>query len=344
MKKRCNIIMMVLLVIVVLGSCDNVDHAYTNLTDKQTNDKLENASVKTEENISGTVNEVVDSNKTQSGCVAEHQYITLKDAIGYSTDIVKARFIGVSDAGQGVYHYQFEIIENVRGMGENEQITVVSSPAEYIVTGGNIKFSTYDIKYEQGESYLLLLERWISVYDADYTFSFVIDSLVIPLDQNQKCNLTYKQGYIYGVDISDHLGGKDIYDAFINGTFEDYAANAIKYNPMYYGVDYIKSIDVKEILPKTEYVLEVKVRRIVSESYSGDRFTCICDVLSIYKGDFTATETIVTFPSGSFEEGGTYIIATNALNNQNYLVMSSKNSVYSVDQKDEIISILTKNE
>lgn len=273
---------------------------------------------------------------------AECTYMSLNELLSYPTDILKARFLGMSTDKNGMCHYEFEVIESFRGLGLEKTITVDSLAADCYITDKDITFSTYDLKFDHDQSYLLLLQRWTSVYDDGYSFGFVSDSLIIPIGENGKSYLAPSDSLMYGSDLSNHLGSTEIEDKFDNGTFEQYAVNVSKGNPMVYGDDYIKSSDMSEVICGSEYILEIEVESVVSQSFSGDRETCICEVISVYKGSYAEKTSKIIFPADKIELGGIYIVAVNAGDSQVYLTMSSKNSIYSLDQKDEIIAILSE--
>lgn len=273
---------------------------------------------------------------------AAYVYMSFDELLRYSTDIVKARFIRVTMESNGMYHYEFEVIESVRGLGLEQTLTVDNQAADCYITDTNITFSTYDVQYEYGKCYLLLLQRWTSVYKEGYSFGFVSDSLIIPIDEDGKSYLASNESLLYGSNLSNHLGSVEIADEFEKGTFEQYAVNSVKENPMVLGDDYIKSTVMSDVLCGSEYVLEVTVKFVTSQSYNGDRATYRCEVMSVYKGNYTEKTPKITFPAGTVEVGETYIVAVNAGDSQAYLTMSSKNSVYSTSQREEIISTLSE--
>ena len=269
-------------------------------------------------------------------------YMTLEEVIPSATDIVKARYLRATMDNHMRCYYEFEVTESLRGLGLEETITVGVLVADCYIPDRDISFSTYSSRYEQGKEYLLLLQRWTSVYDDEYIFGFVSDSLVIPIGEDGKGYLASGESLMYGSDLSNHLGSTEIADSFEKGTFEQYAVNVVKDNVMVHGKDYIESTDISEILHGSEYVLEVEIKNVDSEYISDNRITCRCEIVSVIKGAFTEVATSVTFPAGPIEVGDTYIIAVNTSSgSQRYLVMSSKNSVYSIDQKEEIIAILS---
>ena len=291
-----------------------------------------------------TVEEVSDDNletDTEIMVIEDYPYRTLNDFFPWATDIVKARFIGATTESNGWRNYEFEVIENLRGLGDKEKIVVEDLPANCYVSGENINisFSTYDVQYKQGNSYLLLLCRSTSVYIEEYTFSFVHNSLIIPLDSQM--NSAPASGLIYGTPLSGHYGSNEIANTVSNGTFEQYVLTAVENNPMAYGDDYIKSTDISDIIRGSEYILEVVVE-YADESVSPDRDRALCDcrVVSLLKGEYNSEIALIIFPIETYEIGETYIVAVTSRGGSSLLTMSSKNSIFSTNQREDIISIL----
>ena len=182
------------------------------------------------------------------------------------------------------------------------------------------------------------------MYENGYKLGFVNESLIIPIDEKGSAYLKREESLIYGNEyLGDHLGSDEIADAFKESAFEEYLSDAIANNPLSYGDDYIKSTDMKEVLQKSECVLQIVIEYIDDDPmYAKDRVVCKCKVISTLKGKFTHNTPTVILPLGNYSEGEQYIVAVNVEKNSTVLTMSSKNSIFSIDQKDEIIAILSE--
>lgn len=274
---------------------------------------------------------------------AECQYVSFDEILSNVTDMVKARFVGVTIESGGVYNYEFEVIESLRGMAKEERIIVSDIAADCIVLNSEISFSTYDVKYAKGNSYLLLLRRSSSVYDSEYKFSFAHPSLIIPLDKDRNNNIIPAESTLYGESISKHMGSVEASDALSKATLEEYILNAIKSNPTVKDDGSIDSINMKEILLGSQYVLEVTIEYIDNNpTFANDRVVCNCKVISVLKGDYEKENPTIVFTLGDYKEGETYIVAVNLIDGATILTMSSANSVFSVSQKDEILDIIAE--
>ena len=279
-------------------------------------------------------------------------YMTLEELISNATnvtDIIKAKFVHVTKERNGTYSYVFEVVENVRGLGDEKTITVTDLAVDCEVTDRGIVFSTYDVPYKQNKEYLLLLIRSVSVYSTGYSFSFLNPSLVIPLSDDRNADLLSDESRLYGDLLSKHLGSKSIPDVALKGSFEEYLLDAMESNPFVNG-DYVLSADMTEILRESDFVLEVVIKYIHDNPmFAKDRLVCDCEVFSSLKGEFKLPNgeyspemPMIIFPLGDYKVGDSYIVCVFSNDSSTILTMSSKNSVFSADQKDEIISALTE--
>ncbi len=268
----------------------------------------------------------------------------LDDFFEYTTDIVKAKFVDVVfDASNDQWFFEFETIESVRGRNEEKTLLIKDQVMEYgwcDPDGRPVCSSTY----KQGENYLLLLRRSTSVYSSDEVrLSFVCQYLIIPLDNENKAYLKRGESFLWGDYLGNYIESKEIIKAFENGKFEEYLLNETKSNPLIIGDEYIKSTNMTEVLRESDYVIEVVIKYINDgPSSAEDRVVCECLVLSELKGKLNYETPTVIFPQGKYAVGEKYIVAVSPVGSPEMLKMSSRNSVYSIDQKDEIISILSE--
>lgn len=323
MKRVLCILMLLSIVILSFSSCNNASEGAINETEGELGTKVE---VESKPNIRNS---------------AEMQYLYFEDLLGDVTDLIEGNFVSLTEEG-GVYYYEFNDVKNLRGKGTDSTIIVQSVPADYSIIGTDIQFSTYDINYESGRSYLLLLSRHSSVYTEGDVFSFVNDSLIIPLDTLSSSFLTSEEMSLYGETLSNHLKNHDTNLAVEQGNMKEFVLEKIQDNPLSNENDYIISTNVSDILAMSEYVLVVKIDELFMESYTKDRITYCCSVEEVIKGLLNKQDIKITFPIDEVEIGSSYIVAVNELQGTgaNYFVMSSKNSIYDLNQYESIINIV----
>ena len=165
-----------------------------------------------------------------------YKYCSLKDFIDLPTDVVKARFIRrTADTNKRIYYYEFEIMENVRGLGLEKSIVINAAGATHSIIDNEhvgITYTTGDITYDEGKTYLLLLTRSRSKNSEGYDLNFINGSLIIPIDTNGNAYLKPNESTIYGGEyLGDHLGDEKLANLFKSGTLEEYVASLIKDNP-----------------------------------------------------------------------------------------------------------------
>ncbi len=268
----------------------------------------------------------------------------LDDLLAYTTDVIKAKFVGLAfDESNDQWFFEFETIENLRGLNNEKTFLVADNIMDYGYRDPDDR-PVSSSHYQQGENYLLLLRRSTSVYSSnEVILSFVCQYLVVPLDDDNKAYLKPGESFLWGVYLGDHIKSEEIVKAFENRKFEEYLLKEIEANPLMIGGDYIKSTDMTEILRKSDYVIEVVIEHIDdSPSSPKDRVICDCKVLSELKGEVDCETPLVVFPQGKYAEGDRYIVAVSPVDSDSFFKMSSLNSVYLIDQKDEIISILSE--
>ena len=323
MKRVLYILILLSLIVVSISGCNNVANGMLKETEGKTESKVE---IESKPHIRNSV---------------EMQYLYFEDLLGDVTDVIEGVFISQTEK-DGVYYYEFNVVKSLRGKSTDNVIIVQSIPADYTITGTDIKFSTYDINYEDGKSYLLLLSRHSSVYTEGDVFSFVNDSLIIPLNTLSSSFSTSEGMSLYGKKLSDQFKSHETNLAINQGNMKEFILEQIINNPLSYENTYITSTDMNVILAKSEYVFVVKIEELFIESYTKDRITYCCSVEEILKGSLNKQDVKITFPINKVESGNSYIVAVNELQgtDANYFVMSSKNSVYDLSHYESIKSII----
>ncbi len=322
MKRVIGVILLLALVLIFANSCNN-----------KSNDVIDDTK-------SITDKKDLEEEKRNS---AEIQYSYFEDLLEKTTDLIEGVFVSKTET-KGVYYYEFTVIKNLRENDTEETIKVQLMPADYSIVNNDIQFSTYDVKYEPGKTYLLLLSRHSSVYTEGDVFSFVSDSLIIPL--NKLTNTVSKQEILlYGTKLTEHLHSQGTISALNQGNFEGFILDKIRNNPLCDENSYIISTDVNHVIELSDYVLKVKIDNLYMESYTGDRITYTCTVEEVLKGTINKQSIKITFPINKVEIGNSYVVALSELEGTSceFFVMSSKNSVYDCSYIESIRRIININ-
>ena len=319
MKRVLCILMLLSLIILSFSSCNNASNGVINETEDEIGSKVE-----------------VEAKPDRRNS-AEMQYLYFEDLLGDVTDLIEGNFVSLTKE-DGVYYYEFNVVKSLRGKGTESVIMVQSVPTNYSIIGTDIQFSTYDINYESGRSYLLLLSRHSSVYTEGEVFSFVNDSLIIPLDTLSSSLSTTEGMSLYGETLSNQCKHRETNLAIEQGNMKEFVLEKIQDNPLSNENDYIISTNVSDILAMSEYVLVVKIDELFMESYTKDRITYCCSVEEVIKGLLNKQDIKITFPIDEVEIGSSYIVAVNELQGTgaSYFVMSSKNSIYGLSEYESI--------
>jgi len=217
MKRVFGIILLLALTAISVSACSNDT---TSITDKNESEK----------------------DDLQNRNRAVIRYLCFEDLLEKTTDLIEGIFVSRTET-EGLYYYEFTATKNLRGNGVGKTVTVQSQPADCSIIDTHIRFSTYDMKYEPGKTYLLLLSRSSSVYTDGDVFSFVNDSLIIPL--NQLNIVSEKQEILlYGTRLTEHLHSQEAITALQKGNFNEFIIDKIKNNPLSAETDYIASTNV----------------------------------------------------------------------------------------------------
>lgn len=266
------------------------------------------------------------------------QYIPFDECFASANDVVKGKCVDI------VYHdvyveYEFKVTERYMGEDTGENIFVFSYRGVDIETlsGEEVicTYSTDNIQYKTGKEYYLILSRDKSVYNEHDIYMPVISSIYIPAEDIGKS--TY-----CGTPLTEHSAVKSLSTeeelvAHITSCINSLDPDDIK---AYDGRPYITDTDMKSIIEKSDHVLRVKVEKVsFSTSLAINTEIYECSVVSTLKGNSENYSNIeIRFFTDSVEVGGEYIVALTQVGTteEKFFHLSSKNSLFSVDDLDEI--------
>ncbi len=260
------------------------------------------------------------------------EYLTFEQIVKKATDIVKAKCVGSNQAGDDM-EYTFEVIERFSGEDVDE---FKVKTMDYNASGSGASFTVYQSdNYKIGKEYYLFLTRHISVYQEYDLYRNFLAFVHVPADDVSKAT-------IYNEHISNHSQLSEEFDA---NTFEEYIKTLIESRTdeeisLYMGEKYITSNDMNTIIDGTPHVIEIQVNEF--DRINPQTEISNCTVTKVLKGDMEVGSTQrVIFPKGKVEPGKKYIIAAKIIESQ-YVVFSSKNSLFDVSQHDAIMECINE--
>ena len=264
--------------------------------------------------------------------IFDRSYRCFEEVVDDTNDIVKATYKS-SRRLQNDYEMLFEVFDSVIGDIQSGILFVTYLPVGLWGVDGGPSYSTAEIPYEEGKSYLLLLSR-ISYRSEDYFFRPAEDSLVIPLDEFENPDVSNSK--IYEENLIKHI--KNTVEMKVDDSlgFLDEIVEIAKDNPIsVYENVFIDSTDRDTVLEQSPFVVVVKIDSVKSTGrarlYGDNVGEYRCNVLSVVKGDFSYQEISLDFPVKKIKIGETYTLALTARNNDptsGYFYLSSRNSIF----------------
>jgi len=261
---------------------------------------------------------------------------TLESAIEVATDVVVAEFV-TSRPLQGATEYEFIVHDRVFGNAADTIFVYLV----YAESGRRI--ASPEFQFTTGTQYLLALRKLADVYSRFHQDGFIFTTGLI-LDINDPSRST-----INNEPLSSHsrmnfnsrsITSREIISYVHTLPHIPFAAD---------GRVFIASDNLEDIINGSPYVVIVQIgrpHRIATEGMRTDIYhTTVVDVL---KGDMQVGDLLrVVYFAGTVSPGETHIISITPSSptnpNPHFHRFTSRHSLHSPDQLDEIISIITGN-
>ncbi len=263
-------------------------------------------------------------------------YHTFEEILAYATDFVKAECIEKIESEDDV-EYLFQIKNRYWGedTGETFYLQIPDySVSSIIVNDGISSYNQPNVAYENGKEYLLILTRWVLVFDGYDQYMVVGGDLHLPVSD-------LSQSTMYGTSLKDHIELKNYAnnDKLINYVIEKLQARPASENVLYYGTLYVKAEDMETVITQSPIVVQVTIGEKIAEGIRQDREAFRCTVVSSIKGAVEIGKSIdIIFFFDTVEIGQQYIVAVNPSepDSDEHYIVSSKNSVFGTDELDVI--------
>jgi len=276
-----------------------------------------------------------------------YEYLTFEEVVlEFATDVVIAQFIGQRPFGNNLTEFEFAVQDRVLGNAA-DRIFIYAERTHAHVTGTEreVAFEPGVLSFEAGIDYLLPLIRITSPYANTHEdgFTFIRNFIVINLDAPS-------DSVMYSEPLALHATGLD----FNARTLESeqiltYVAELTADNSP--AIEPIRSELLQDIIHESPYILLVEINeplRLSRQQATTDWMRTdiyYVTVIQSLKGDYTTSEEgdfVVIFFADTVSPGEQHIVAVRPIDEGNYWHrFTSRNSLFSVDQMNEILSLLS---
>jgi len=271
------------------------------------------------------------------------EYVGFEEALKDATDVVVAQYVGSRPFGEKLTEYEFEVLDRVLGDAADRIFIYEANDVSITVSGDRhrIIYRPGEITFIPEIDYLLPLMSLDSVYSNTRENGFrLIDNIVINLDEPSNSTM-------YNEPLNPHSRRLDFDNSQIS---RDQIISRVqrltrRNTP---AEDFIRSEDIADIINGSPYVLVVEVGEVLRLSGEGSggadwRSTDIYYVTLIesLKGDIVVEdELVIVFLADSVFLSERHIVAVRQRPDGSFYHLTSRNSLFSMDQLGEILEII----
>ena len=259
------------------------------------------------------------------------EYLTFEDACKLATDVVVATFTGCRPYGTAT-EFSFTVKERLLGNAP-EQINVYVSGATVFVDDASVGYyNEQEMFLYHDTDYLLVLDHRVSIYNEVDIYQFV-RNIVIDISN-------VENGKMYNQPLSAHSSKFDFSTADSQSTIA-YIQDLVKDNIP--SAQLVKSPSINEIITASTDIAVIKVNKCVKEVINNFRDTGFysCTVSETLMGSISSGETIdILFRNADVTVGDVIIVALNNYDQAIYYRLTSLNSIFSTNQKNEITLLI----
>jgi len=262
---------------------------------------------------------------------------TFESAVEIATDVVVAEFVGRRPFGQSATEYEFIVHDRVYGNAADTIFVYV------VYDEMSHRFADSDFQFITGTQYLLTLIKLANVYARFHYDGFMFASdLILNLDDPSRSTL-------YGQPLALHSDMN--FDSI--GLTKEHVISYVRSLPRnpYEVINrvFITSDDLRDIISNSPYVLIIDItepRRLASQALQSDiQATDIyyITVVEVLKGDMEVGQIVpVIFFADTVFPGETHLvsIAPSDPAVPYFYRFTSRNSLHSINQRNEIVAII----
>jgi len=268
----------------------------------------------------------------------ESSILSFDQAIEASNCAVSAVFNG-EHVNNNYNELEFSVNEILYGYVPEKTIMVFQTTEQNHDDTINYSGSDGHI-YKKGEVYNLVLDRSDSLFYDHPRYSFISNIFIPVSDKSDAVSMNGKP-----IKVKDDSLSQDTVANYLKSTGKSKSNSAQVRKSI--DIPFTTATDLSDIIPSSDYIMEVTVKNLIVEGVVHNGNTYACDIISVLNGGTPTTndsnEILVTFLKGSVKLGGSYIVMLNQLGDDSVIyVQSSKNSVISSDKKDAVEKLLNK--
>ena len=260
------------------------------------------------------------------------EYLNFEDACELASDVVVATFTGSRPYGASFTEYSFTVKNRLLGNAP-EQINVYAMDAEIVVENESVApYNAQELFLEHNTDYLLLLDHRVSVYNETDIYQFVCNIYIDFSDINKSM--------MYNQPIASHSSTFDFANTDTDSVLA-YVKELVKNNTP--SPQPVKNPELKDIITASTDIVVITVNRCEKKVINDFRNTGFfaCTIEETLKGTLSVGESVqILFKLDDVEEGDKIIVALNNYDKATYYRITSLNSIFSIDNKGEFLSIL----
>ena len=271
----------------------------------------------------------------------EFPYRTFEETLSeFPTDVVVAQYVGSRSFGRNLTEFEFTVSDRILGDAADRIFIYEENGVVAHVTGAPSRVEYYPSErtFEQGVNYLLPLDRISTVYANTHEDGFRFLSIVIDLD-NPGNSMMYSEPLYRHTEILDFTG--NITREEILSLVEELTRD----NPP--APDFIRSEVMEDIIEGSPHILLVEINEpeLLSHERSSRDWMDIdiyhVTVIESLKGGIdVGAELVVVFFANTVFPGEQHIVAVEQIPNGSFYDFTSRNSLFSMDDLDEILTII----
>ena len=260
------------------------------------------------------------------------EYYNFEDACKTATDVVVATFLGNRHYGLNTVEYSFAVKERILGDAPDQINVYVQGVTVFVDSATVGEYNQQEVYMYHGVDYLLVLDHRVSVYNNTDLYQFICGIYI------NASNI--EESRMYSQSIYPHSNKFDFSKADFQQVFE-YVKELVKDNTPSVQID--KTPPVIEIIKNSTDILVVKVGKCEQKVVNAFRDTgyYTCTVNETLLGSVKPGTTVeILFRNEDVTEGDEIVVALNNPNGTSFYKITSLNSIFSTDQKDELASLI----
>jgi len=273
------------------------------------------------------------------------EYSTFERALLLATDVVSAKYVTHRNFGRTLIEFEFRVVDRIFGNAADK--IFVYAERSYASMMGSEELTIYnesDIKFNTKTTYLLPITRINSgalgkTHEDGYLF---IRNLVIDLDNPTLSTM-------YNESLSMHSSELDFNSSDLKANqIVTFITERTKNNAL--AREHIRSDKLKDIINGSPYVWIVEINDPIrlsgKDSDWAETDVYNCTVIYTLKGDVEEKlDYWITFLADTVTTGEQHIVAVERVETgSNMFRITSKNSLFRMDQLDEIMKIIEQDE